>query len=206
MVICIFYLSIHLFNQYLFTTYYVPNHKAKRRQFSALWCDICKEEIIIIIRFLDFFVFQTPTTRKQKRSFIDCHLSVFPEMSVFYFLLPGCSSFFCITRTSLNSWVVCLQLGNSFLTLKVDQVTQPNLSFFSHSICILLLFLSSVFSSPPVLPHTLFHPAPSQQGPVSHHQTHFYFWSPPSFISVTIIVFQLVSLLQYFHHCNTVFL
>lgn len=123
-------------------------------------------------------------------------------MSVFYFLLPGCSSFFCITRTSLN----CLQLGNSFLTLKVHQVTQPNLSFFSHSICILLLFLSSVFSSPPVLPHTLFHPAPSQQVPVSHHQTHFYFWSPPSFISVTIIVFQLVSLLQYFHHPNTVFL
>lgn len=98
------------------------------------------------------------------------------------------------------------QWGNSFLTLKVHQVTQPNLSFFSHSICILLLFLSSVFSSPPVLPHTLFHPAPSQQVPVSHHQTHFYFWSPPSFISVTIIVFQLVSLLQYFHHPNTVFL
>lgn len=119
MIVCIFYLSIHLFNQCLFTTYSVPNHEAKRRQFSALWCDICKEEIIIIIiRFLDFFVFQTLSTRKQRCSFIDCHISVFPEMSVLYFLLPGSSSFFCITRMPLNSWVACLQLGNSFLTLR----------------------------------------------------------------------------------------
>lgn len=162
---------------------------------------------------LDFCVFQTPSTvpRKQRCSFIECHIFVFPEMIALCFLLPGCSSFFCITRMSLNSWVAWLQLGNAFLNLRENPSGQSVKLLFhfipQHLLNSTQLFLSSISSSPTVLTHILFHPTPiptgaSQPSP----DTLFYFWSPPSFILGTIIVFQLVSLFQYFHLSNPVFL
>lgn len=135
---------------------------------------------------------------------IDCHISVFPETSVLYFLLPGSSSFFCITRMSLNSWVACLQLENSFLTLRES----PS----GHSTTSILFLPQHLHSTALPVQRLLIscpasHRLPSCTIPTGARQSsHFYFRSPPSFISVAIIVFQLVSWLQYFHHSDTVFL
>lgn len=160
-----------------------------------LWCDFFKEEIIIKIRMLDFLVFQTLSTvpRKQRCSFIECHLTVFLEGIALCSPPPGCSSFSGITRMSVNIWVTWFLLGKPCLTLRENQ--SANQISFSLPLCLSLSFYILLHLTP--IPTGAHQPSPN---------TPFYFLSPPSFIWVTVTVFQLVSWYLHFHFSNSVFI
>lgn len=160
-------------NQYLFMCQIME----QREDNIFLWCDFFKEEIIIKIRMLDFLVFQTLSTvpRKQRCSFIECHLTVFLEGIALCSPPPGCSSFSGITRMSVNIWVTWFLLGKPCLTLREKSISQSNL-FLSPSLSV-ALFL---------------HPPPSYTHPNGC----------PSAITKHTILF-LITTIFYLGYCNS---